>query len=228
MVNSSFDTLQMSLDRETLAGYVSRQCDLHFPDGQPTASEIGRILPEALHRMNRLVSAVSLKYYRLDGKPFFHHLNTDQYAEFLYLMANTAYRMEAKGGVADKLYALNKALHALDVFYAVELPEIFLFSHPVGTVLGRAEYGNYFVCLQNCTIGGNVKLEYPRLGEGVALYCGASVIGKCSIGDDVQVAAGSLIMDRDVESGHTVWGRYPDNGAKRTGSRIKSRYFVEG
>ena len=42
--------------------------------------------------------------------------------------------------LAAKVYALNKALHAIDVFYEVELPDLFCLQHPLGTMPGRARY----------------------------------------------------------------------------------------
>ncbi len=63
--------------------------------------------------------------------------------------------------IADKAYALNKALHALDAFYEVELPDVFAVQHPVGTVLGRATYSDYFICYHNCTVGANLDNDYP-------------------------------------------------------------------
>ena len=40
--------------------------------------------------------------------------------------------------MSDKLYALNKAMASVDLFYQVELPDIFTFDHPLGSVMGRA------------------------------------------------------------------------------------------
>ena len=36
-------------------------------------------------------------------------------------------------------------LHGIDVFFTVDLPDIFLFCHPLCTVLGRAQYSDYFL-----------------------------------------------------------------------------------
>jgi serine O-acetyltransferase len=218
--------MQLSLSENELVDYVGAQCENFFPDGRDVRATLAEIMPEALARMDFLVSHVDLKYYRKDDKPYFSHLNTDQYAAFLYFCANTAYRRAPGSGVADKLYALNKALHALDVFYAVELPEIFLFSHPVGSVLGRAVYRNYFVCYQNCTVGGNTKLEYPVLGEGVALYANSAVIGNCKVGDNVQISAKSMILDRDVPDDTIVCGVHPAVEFKKPRHRVRDRYFL--
>ena len=215
-----------SLSENELVNYISAQCANFFPDGHDVRATLAEIMPEALARMEVLVSHVNLKYYRKDEVPYFSHLNTDQYAAFLYFCANTAYHRVPGSGAADKLYALNKALHALDVFYAVELPEIFLFSHPVGSVLGRAVYRNYFVCYQNCTVGGNTKLEYPILGEGVALYANSAIIGNCHVGDNVQISAKSMIMNQDVPDETIVCGSYPAIEFKTPRHRVRDRYFL--
>ena len=59
--------------------------------------------------------------------------------------------------------------------HEVELPDIFLFSHPLGTILGRARYANYFLVYQHCTIGSNLDGIYPTFGEGVAMFGGKNV-----------------------------------------------------
>ena len=50
--------------------------------------------------------------------------------------------------MSDKLYALNKAMASVDLFYQVELPDIFTFDHPLGSVMGRASYSDYFTFSQ--------------------------------------------------------------------------------
>ena len=217
----------ISLSQEELVNYINKQCTAFFPDGRDSREVLSAIMPEALSRMENLVSHANPKYYRKDNAPYFSHLNTDQYAAFLYFCANTAYHRGADScAVADKLYALNKTLHALDVFYAVELPEIFLFSHPVGSVLGRAVYRNYFVCYQNCTVGGNTRLEYPELGEGVALYANSAIIGNCRIGDNVQISAKSMVMNQEVPADTIVCGSYPEVQFKKPRHRVRDRYFL--
>src|SRR5437588_860224 len=76
--------------------------------------------------------------------------------------------------LAACVYGLNKALHGLDVFYEVELPTIFAFQHPVGTVLGRAHYSNYLLVYQRCTVGSTLSGESPTFEPGVVLFGGSS------------------------------------------------------
>ena len=47
------------------------------------------------------------------------------------------------------------------------MPDIFLLSHPVGTVLGRAKFEDFFVVHQRVTVGGDKDLNYPTFQKGV-------------------------------------------------------------
>src|SRR5205823_183490 len=95
----------------------------------------------AVERAEHCFSRINLKYFNDGATTRFDHLHTDQYAVFLYLLANTIFRAGGDTRLAAKVYALNKALHGVDAFYEVELPSVFAFQHPVGTVLGRGRYG---------------------------------------------------------------------------------------
>ena len=39
-------------------------------------------------------------------------------------------------------------MNGVDIFYSVNLSEVFCLTHPLGTVLGHAKYGN-FMCFSN-------------------------------------------------------------------------------
>ena len=69
--------------------------------------------------------------------------------------------------------------------------------HPLGTVLGRGEYNDFLVAYQRVGIGSNHD-AYPRLGAHLTLRPGSSVLGACKIGDRCQIAAESLLLDRDL------------------------------
>lgn len=127
---------------------------------------------------------------------------------FLYLLGHEAWKAgldEDASRSATKFYLLNKALHGCDVFFQIELPEVFWLAHPVGTVLGRAEYGNGFAAMQGCSVGNKAGV-YPRFGERVLMCANSSVIGGCRIGDDVCIGAGAMVIDTDVPDGSTVVG----------------------
>ena len=128
---------------------------------------------------------------------------------FLYLLSNSLHR-EGEAALASKAYALNKALHAIDVFYEVELPRVFFFQHPVGTVLGRGCYADYFMVYQRCSVGSNLDGVYPVFEEGVVMFGGSGVIGNCRVGANTWLSIGTLVMDRDVPPGSTVFGQGPN------------------
>jgi serine O-acetyltransferase len=115
---------------------------------------------------------------------------------------------------------LNKALHSVDIFFEYMLPEVFVLQHPVGTVLGRAEYGNYLFVYQQCLVGVGIEGEIPVLGDGVVLFGGSSVIGESRVGSNVWVSAGTLILDGEVPDNSLVSGRSPDLAVRGTNRNV--------
>lgn len=197
--------MKLSLDKASLTSYVKRQMDHFFPDGD-SVKDVDRVMDETLERVEYCFSIVHDRYFKHDGETYFNHLNSDQYSMFLYFLSNTLYRKEMNDRVCEKLFYLNKLLHGIDVFYSVELPDIFLFAHPMGTVLGKAKYLDYFLVYQNCTIGSNHDFDWPVLGKYLAVYEGASVLGKCNIGENCKISAHSLVMDQDIEDNKVYIG----------------------
>ena len=119
----------------------------------------------------------------------FDHLHSSQYTIFLYYLANTIWRGGGERAVCNKLFGLNKALNGIDLFYEIELPEVFFIGHSVGIVLAKATYGNRLVLYQNSTVGKNHG-EAPVLGDGVVMYPNTAIIGRCEIGAGTVVEPG--------------------------------------
>lgn len=179
-------------------GYVEHQL-LLFGGGS-----VSSCFATAQSRALRCFESVSNKYYNTNEV---NPLHTGQYASFLLFLARAAYE-NGDRELADKVYALNKMLHGFDIYYEVELPDVFFFEHPVGTVLGRARYSNRLFVGQNVTVGGN-KGKYPTIGENVALHAGCMVIGDARLGDNVEVSAGAIIKEDDIPSNCLVFGASP-------------------
>lgn len=203
--------MKMSLPGPRLLDYCSDQLKIFFPDKGPIRkTDLRKCFGLSLERAEYSFSKVSLKYFR-DGKDVtFNHLHSDQYAMFLYIFANTLFKKEGDISISTKLFLLNKCLHGIDAFYDVNLPEIFLFVHPIGTVLGRGTYGNYFVVYQRCGIGSNHDV-YPVMKEYVTLRPGSSILGNCHIEKNCTIAAGSLILDKDLRSDSVYIGNPRDH-----------------
>lgn len=147
------------------------------------------------------------KYYQdLDNISIFH---SGQYSIFLYYLSNTIYKSDVADNLADLIYYLNKVLHSVDWFYAIELPVYWGVEHPLGSVLGRAEYQNGLFIYQGCTVGGN-KAKYPTLGENVIMYSNSSILGDSTIGNNVLISTGTTIIDEDVPEKSIVFGQSPN------------------
>jgi len=197
-----------SLAISDLPAYLLKQLNAFFPCAQPDDEKllVGAV-ERALPRMELIFSHVRHAPYRHEGAPAFDIFHSDQYATFVWLVSNEIFKAVGPHPLAKRLFCLNKALHGLNCIYDVELPPIFLFIHIVGSVIGKASYGNYFVALQGCTIGA-VRGEYPVIGERFIMSSGCTVIGKCQIGDGVMLGPSTTLFETDVEPRTLITGHY--------------------
>jgi len=193
-----------------LCDYVARQLNHFFPDDSGISGKtFAPDMEQTLTRLQACFAGIKRPKYQDANGPFFNYLHPDHYAVFLYLLANTIHRSDASSNLAFRVYYLNKALHALDVFHNAELPEVFMFMHPIGTVLGHAKYGNYFCAYQNCTVGSDEPGNTPVFGDCVVMYAGSTVIGKSKIGENVVLGAKAFVIDRDIPNDSIVMGAFP-------------------
>ncbi|WP_225934537.1 hypothetical protein [Cupriavidus sp. EM10] len=111
--------------RESLAAYTCAQVANLVPDGRGDAllPVVSRHIDEALARTGRCIDAV-----RMWRPGQFNYLHSSQYCQYLYYLANTIWRNERNGEACTKLFLLNKALNAIDLFYEIEMPEVFLLA----------------------------------------------------------------------------------------------------
>lgn len=117
------------------------------------------------------------------------------------------------GKTADKLYYLNKIMNGVEWYWNIDLPKHFICEHPVGTVLGKADYGDYLCVYQGVTVGANFRGEeciWPSIGNHVTLYANATVIGNSKIGNYVIIGANAFILNETVPDNSIVFGSSPD------------------
>ena len=149
--------------------------------------------------------------------------NSLMYTNYLYQIGHFLYK-EGYSSVADKVYYLNKMLNAVDLFYAIDLPKHWNCEHPIGSVMGRAKYGDYFLFYQGCTVGGNTSdgkcFDYPVLGNFVTMYSNAKILGKSNIGNNVIIGANAYIKDTNIPDNSLVFGQYPNLIVKRNNNSI--------
>ena len=216
--------MQLSLSSDALKAYVLALLAAHIPDGHYPSSLTDNLFSRALGRVEHSFSKIQRKYYNHPGGFCFDHLNADHMAALLYFLANTVWRESGDSALPVRLSYLNKMLHGLDLFYSVRMPDIFLLVHPLGTVLGNAEYSDYLVVYQGCTVGA-VTSVYPKFGCGTILYSRVSVLGGCEVGDNVVFAANAQIVDVHVPADTLVLGHYPKQRFVPNMTSVRERCF---
>lgn len=165
---------------------------------------------EVFERCKLCFSKTENKYYSKNGETYFNPLHSGQYTIFLYYFSNTIFK-KAKNQLrlADKVYYLNKMMNSCDLFYEIELPEYFMLDQPVGSVLGRAKYGNFFKFTQNCTVGNNRNV-FPTIGKHVTMTANSMVFGDSNIGDYVTIGVGAIIKNENIPANSLVFGQSPN------------------
>jgi serine O-acetyltransferase len=186
--------LRLSLgDEAALLAYLGRQLEHFFPDGRTGQQPLlHAALRPALQRLQRVINAV--RWWPADE---FDHLHSSQYTSFLYCLARELWLGSSDRPLCNKLFGLNKALNGIDLFYEIEMPEVFFIGHSVGIVLAKATYGNRLVLYQGCTVGKNHGAA-PVLGEGVVMYPGSAIIGRCEIGAGSVIGQGVSVVNRST------------------------------
>jgi serine O-acetyltransferase len=207
-----------------LEAYILRLLEHHLPDRYTPTSLSKKNFLFALERLEFCFSNIHKKYYCQNGVSRFDHLNTDHMATFLYLLGNTVWSDEGDIELPTRLFYLNKILHGLDLFFSIKMPDIFLLVHPVGTVLGNAHYEDYFVAYQNCTVGA-VTDSYPAFKAGTILYSGCTVLGSCQLGENVILAANSMLVNTDIPNNSLVLGQYPFHKVVSNSKTVRERCF---
>lgn len=210
--------IQLTIPTNDFLDLIQRQVSSFFPFAKVDRDVVLSQLDRVFERMDIcLRSRINGYMNDLSGGGQicikFNHLHTSQYLIFLYYLSNTLWHNEFDE-LAGKIYYLNKIMNAVDIFYQVELPETFGCEHPVGSVIGRAKIGKDFYFYQNCTVGStadsNNDYIHPVIGENVCMYANSAILGKCVIGNNVNVGSGTIIKNQDVPSNSTVFGISPN------------------
>lgn len=191
--------------RELLTKQLS---NFFFLDSHET-SLIEKYVDHALVRYERCFKRVKNKYYQKNQTTYFNPLHGCQYSLFLYYLANSIFVKENARELCDKIYLLSKILSGADLYYEINLPNVVTFDHPLGAIMGRAEYSDFFSFSQGCTVGNN-KGIYPTFGTSVFMLSNSKVIGDCVIGDNVIISAGTYIKDTSIPSNSLVFGEGPN------------------
>lgn len=216
----------LSLKKLELFNYTLNQIYHIFSDNEVYSDQdYYKEFEIALDRVEFCFSRVNNKYFYSGQYSVFDHLHGDQYSMYLYFFSNSVFRSKGSNSFSKKLFLLNKLLNGIDVFYEIELPNIFLFVHPLGTVLGRGKYSDYFMVYQRCGVGSN-RGAYPELGKFTTLRPGANILGKSITGTNVSLAAGALALDKQIPDNQIYYGN-PKNFFFKTNENMQPIWKTE-
>lgn len=183
---------------------------IYFPLSDVEEKELESALITALKRTNDNFQLYNNKYFDKG----YNILHSVMNMILLYYLSNELYKRNQCSGLCDKVYYLNKIMHSVDLFYAIELPQKFGAEHPLGAVMGRAQYSDGFFFYQGCTVGGtrdhDGNLYYPVIEENCHMYSNSSILGRCHIGKNVNIGAGAIIKNQDIPDNSTVFGTSPN------------------
>jgi serine O-acetyltransferase len=87
---------------------------------------------------------------------------------------------------------------AVDIHPAARIGRGVLLDHATGVVIGEtAVIGNNVSILHHVTLGGTGKAvgdRHPKIGDGVLIGAGATILGNIKIGEGAKIGAGSLVL----------------------------------
>lgn len=88
---------------------------------------------------------------------------------------------------------------SVDIHPAAHIGKGVMLDHGSGVVIGEtAVVGHNVSMLHNVTLGGSGKEtgdRHPKVGNGVMIGAGASILGNICIGDGAKVGAGSVVLE---------------------------------
>lgn len=190
--------LASRLDHEDVSADIIRQTFAETLRDMPTIGEAARVdLAATLERDPACHRAIEpLLYFK-----GYQAIQTHRFAHALF-----------KAGRRDfALYLQSRAsqVFQVDINPAVPMGKGIMLDHGTGLVIGEtAVVGDNVSMLQNVTLGGTGKSDqdrHPKIGNGVLIGAGATVLGNIRVGDCSRIGAGSVVL-KEVPPRTTVAG----------------------
>ena len=110
----------------------------------------------------------------------------------------------------------------IEIHPGAQIGRRFFIDHGTGTVIGETTViGDDVTVYQGVTLGGTGKeigKRHPTIGNNVLIGAGSKVLGPFKIGDNSNVAAGSVVLS-EIPPNSTAVGS-PARVVKRNGKRV--------
>ncbi|KAF8678614.1 hypothetical protein HU200_046233 [Digitaria exilis] len=113
-------------------------------------------------------------------------------------VAHVLWAREGRRALALALQSRVAEVFAVDIHPAAAIGRGVLLDHATGVVIGEtAVVGDNVSILHHVTLGGTGKAvgdRHPKIGDGVLIGAGATILGNVRIGDGAKVGAGSVVL----------------------------------
>ena len=130
------------------------------------------------------------------------------WALILHRPAHWCYRHNLKL-IARVISQLTRFFTGIEIHPGAVIGRRCFIDHGMGVIIGEtAEVGDDVTIYQGVTLGGTGKdtgKRHPTIGNRVIIASGAKVLGPFTVGDDVKIGSGSVVL-KEVPSGCTVVG----------------------
>lgn len=202
------------LDHADLGSAVAHQIGERLGKSAAERAQFARLACEAHRAAPDLVEAASRDLQRIAiHDPAVTNL-LPPFLNYKGYIALQAWRVSNWLWLADRtdlarlLQSLSSDTLQVSIHPSASIGTSVFLDHATGIIIGaHAVVGDEVTILQNVTIGRKQAMpgRAPRIGRGVLLSSGASILGDLNLGDFAKIGAGSVV-EQDVPAGCTAVG----------------------
>ena len=202
------------LDHSDFGSALAHQVGERLGKRAVDREQFARVAREAFHAAPDLIEAARLDLQRIAVhdpatkgllSPL---LNFKGYVALqAWRVSNWLWRHE-RTDLALLLQSLSSDCLQVSIHPSASIGTAVFLDHATGIIVGAfAVIGDEVTILQNVTIGRKQALpgRAPRIGRGVLLSTGSTILGDVSVGDFARIGAGALV-EHDVPAGCTAVG----------------------
>jgi len=202
------------LDHADLAGAVSHQIGERLGKSPADRQRLARIAREAFAGSPDLVEAATRDLQGIAAHDPATKALVPPLLNFKGYVALQAWRVsnrlwrEGRSDLALLLQSLSSDQLQVSIHPSASIGTSVFLDHATGIIIGAfAVIGDEVTILQNVTIGRNPSEpdRAPRIGRGVLLSAGATIVGDVCVGDFARIGAGAVV-EHDVPGGCTAIG----------------------
>jgi serine O-acetyltransferase len=202
------------LDHPGLGNAIAHQIGERLGKRAADREQFARVAREAFRAAPDLIDAASLDLQSIAvHDPAMNRL-LPPLLNFKGYVALQAWRVsnwlwhEGRTDLALLLQSLSSDSLQVSIHPSASIGTSVYLDHATGIIVGAfAVIGDEVTIMQNVTIGRKQALpgRAPRIGRGVLLSSGATILGDLSVGDHAKIGAGSVV-EHNVPAGCTAVG----------------------